>query len=483
MKKNKSTKAKNKRFVRILIILSLILVITIIGFKTRENSNKKIQEAAARDSFVSQSILVADNLKKEYTDIESLEEDDTVSFVSDAAIKTGKSEYYIRVNYGANCVNIYTKDDEKNYTVPYKAMICSTGISTPKSGTYQITYKYRWLRLFGNVYGQYSTRIVKNILFHSVPYFKQRADTLEYEEYDKLGTKASAGCIRLTVEDSKWIYDNIPSGTYVEFYSDPDNPGPLGKPKAQKISDNEECRDWDPTDPDKNNPWNGGSGIPSVTYTENKSNTKKNNSNKTNTSNNKTNNTSSNSSTNTKNNSTNTNTNNKNNNTNKTTTTNNIKDEVIKDNDKVNENKNSNKNNTIKDTNTTTNTNTDSSNNTTTEKPKPNTDENANTNTPPQNNNSNKVEETSKPIEKPNTNTNTNTNSNINTNTNTSNNNTNNKPNSNNTTPKPETTPPVKQDNTITQEKPKEPAKAPTTETTTPTSTTNSATGTQSSTQ
>ncbi|MBP3595878.1 MAG: L,D-transpeptidase [Clostridia bacterium] len=480
MKKNKSTKAKNKRFVRILIILSLILVITIIGFKTRENSNKKIQEAAARDSFVSQSILVADNLKKEYTDIESLEEDDTVSFVSDAAIKTGKSEYYIRVNYGANCVNIYTKDDEKNYTVPYKAMICSTGISTPKSGTYQITYKYRWLRLFGNVYGQYSTRIVKNILFHSVPYFKQRADTLEYEEYDKLGTKASAGCIRLTVEDSKWIYDNIPSGTYVEFYSDPDNPGPLGKPKAQKISDNEECRDWDPTDPDKNNPWNGGSGIPSVTYTENKSNTKKNTSNKTNTSNNKTNNTSSNSSTNTKNNSTNTNTNNKNNNTNKTTTTNNIKDEVIKDNDndKVNENKNSNKNNTIKDTNTTTNTNTDSSNDTTTEKPKPNTNENANTNTPPQNNNSNKVEETSKPIEKPNTNTNTNTSSNINTNTNTSNNTTT-KPNSNNTTPKPETTPPVKQDNTITQENPKEPAKAPTTETTSPTSTTNSATDTQ----
>ncbi len=31
----------------------------------------------------------------------------------------------------------------------------------------------------------------------------------------------------------------------------------FGKPQAQKISGNEEMRDWDPTDSDPNNPWNG----------------------------------------------------------------------------------------------------------------------------------------------------------------------------------------------------------------------------------
>ena len=163
--------------------------------------------------------------------------------------------YYIKVNYTQNVVTIYGKDSEGNYTKPVKAMVCSTGTATPKSGTYSITNKYTWRALYGGVYGQYSCRIVGSILFHSVPYTKNGdKSSLEYWEYDKLGTTASAGCIRLTVEDAKWIYDNCASGTKVEFYSD-SNPGPLGKPTAQKISSYEEVRGWDPTDPDKANPW------------------------------------------------------------------------------------------------------------------------------------------------------------------------------------------------------------------------------------
>ena len=63
------------------------------------------------------------------------------------------------------------------------------------------------------------------------------------------------GCIRLKVEDAMWIYNNCPSGTLVEFYSD-SNPGPLGKPTSLKISGYDSpYRDWDPTDPDNSNPW------------------------------------------------------------------------------------------------------------------------------------------------------------------------------------------------------------------------------------
>ena len=92
-------------------------------------------------------------------------------------------------------------------------------------------------------------------MFHSVPYVEESEDTLEYWEYDKLGTTASLGCVRLCVRDCKWIFDNCEVGTPVEFYAS-SNPGPLGKPTAQKISDNEECRNWDPTDTSPNNPWN-----------------------------------------------------------------------------------------------------------------------------------------------------------------------------------------------------------------------------------
>ena len=134
-------------------------------------------------------------------------------------------------------------------------MVCSTGRATPKSGTYSLkSTKHRWGALFGGVWGQYTTQIVGNILFHSVPYLSANSGNLEYWEYDKLGTTASAGCVRLRVCDAKWIYECMPAGTPVEFYSD-SNPGPLGKPGAQKISGNEACRGWDPTDPSANNPW------------------------------------------------------------------------------------------------------------------------------------------------------------------------------------------------------------------------------------
>lgn len=164
------------------------------------------------------------------------------------------SPYFIKVNYKANVVTIYTKDTNGNYTVPYKAMICSCGKYTPTSGIYKTSDKYVWRPLINNVYGHYATRIVNKILFHSVPYTSPNNDALEYWEYDKLGQTASAGCIRLTVKDAKWIYNNCPSGTMVEFYAD-STPGPLGKPTAQKISSNEECRNWDPTDPKEGNPW------------------------------------------------------------------------------------------------------------------------------------------------------------------------------------------------------------------------------------
>ncbi|UKI23754.1 MAG: L,D-transpeptidase [Anaerotruncus sp.] len=131
-------------------------------------------------------------------------------------------------------------------------MVCSVGKegNTP-SGTFKTSDKYTWRLLEGNVYGQYATRITGHILFHSVPYFEKSKDTLEYDEYNKLGVPASAGCIRLSVADAKWIYDNCPTKTTVEMY-DSDKKEPLAKPSAIKIDTSDTVkRNWDPTDPDK----------------------------------------------------------------------------------------------------------------------------------------------------------------------------------------------------------------------------------------
>ncbi len=161
--------------------------------------------------------------------------------------------YYIVVNYSSNVVTIYGKDENNEYTRPIKAMICSTGIATPRSGIYKLGARSKWRALFGNVYGQYAVNIVGNILFHSVPYLSTDNSTLEYWEYDKLGTSASAGCIRLKVEDALWIFNNCGRGTQVEFSASA--PTPLGKPGAKKISGYPDLRGFDPTDPASNNPW------------------------------------------------------------------------------------------------------------------------------------------------------------------------------------------------------------------------------------
>lgn len=166
-----------------------------------------------------------------------------------------KNKYYIKVNYGAQVVTVYTYDKNGNYTKPVKAFVCSTGAATPTSRVYRLSWKATWGKLFGNVWGHYCYQIVGDILFHSVPYLQAKNDTLVSAYYDRLGTKDSMGCIRLTTADAKWIYDNCATGTQVEFYSS-SNPGPLGKPTAKKVSNAPgDLKNWDPTDPDPKNPW------------------------------------------------------------------------------------------------------------------------------------------------------------------------------------------------------------------------------------
>lgn len=168
---------------------------------------------------------------------------------------TSTKPYVININRKQNVVIIYKNDGCGRFTEPVKAMVCSVGAcgETP-TGTFKTSDKYKWRFLFGDVYGQYATRITGHILFHSVPYFEKSKDTLEYEEYNKLGTAASAGCVRLCVADAKWIYDNCPSGTIVVIY-DSDEPEPLDKPVPVNIDISDNRRGWDPTDPDPNNPW------------------------------------------------------------------------------------------------------------------------------------------------------------------------------------------------------------------------------------
>ncbi len=171
------------------------------------------------------------------------------AFVSTAkSSKKNTPKYKIKINKQCCTVTIYKKENKK--FKPKKAMICSPGYATPE-GTFSLGEKMRWHTLMGPSYGQYCSRITGRVLFHSVWYYSCNSSAQCYREYNRLGTLASHGCVRLTVADAKWIYEKVPSGTPIIIYSS-SKPGPLGKPKAIKVSG---YSGWDPTDPDKNNPY------------------------------------------------------------------------------------------------------------------------------------------------------------------------------------------------------------------------------------
>lgn len=165
-----------------------------------------------------------------------------------------KNLYAIKVNRTANCVTVYTYDEKGKYTVPVRAMVCSTGLNNATiTGDYTIGIKTEWLFLVGDVFGRYISGISGDYLFHSVPYYTLNEQDLEVEEFNKLGEQASQGCVRLAVSDAKWIYDNCPTGTAVNIYDDAETAGPLGKPETIKITDFN--NKWDPTDSSKKCPY------------------------------------------------------------------------------------------------------------------------------------------------------------------------------------------------------------------------------------
>lgn len=87
---------------------------------------------------------------------------------------------------------------------------CSTGVnvSPTTKGEFVVGDRGEWFyseRLKSGA--KYWVRFNNHYLFHTVPMDKAKR-VLKGEDF--VGEKLSSGCIRHTIEDAKWIYDNIP---------------------------------------------------------------------------------------------------------------------------------------------------------------------------------------------------------------------------------------------------------------------------------
>lgn len=245
MKKNKTgTKKKHKNLWIVCIVAAVLLVamlVTLCILLNRDNgsSGNGSQHADMQNS--NWDDRIADLENEPISDMDVVYKDKTAS--------SGKP-YLIQVNKTQNCIIIYKKAKNGKYTEPEKAMICSVGYDTP-TGEFQTSDKYEWKIVNGNVWAQYATRIVGNVLFHSMPYASNTRDSLLTKYYNQLGSTFSASCIRLSAKDSQWIMQNCPAGTTVQIYES-DKKEPLEIPKAMIVP---EDAVWDPTDPDPANPY------------------------------------------------------------------------------------------------------------------------------------------------------------------------------------------------------------------------------------
>lgn len=238
----------------LIVIFSTLAIVLLDKPKPKDNNNTNIKSEEKTTTSQKES----SDFNSATTNPESIIDASTEATTEvKETLPSDQLPYLIMVNRAMNCVTVYTKDSTGQFTVPVKAMTCSVGREghdTPL-GTYVTSDQFIWAVMADYTRAQYVYRFKGPYLFHSVPYLSTSKDSLETEEFNKLGEPASLGCVRLCASDAKWIYENCDVNTTVILYDDESSPGPLGKPDTIKIPLDSPYKGWDPTDPDPANPW------------------------------------------------------------------------------------------------------------------------------------------------------------------------------------------------------------------------------------
>lgn len=95
----------------------------------------------------------------------------------------------------------------------------------------------------GKSYAEYLCRFKGAKCMHTVPYKKrQTTGHVNKTEFNKLGSVASAGCVRMPYKMAKFIYTCCPVGTPVKVFKGTKGKYPMGKPKKYTAT-----KDIDPT--------------------------------------------------------------------------------------------------------------------------------------------------------------------------------------------------------------------------------------------
>lgn len=174
-------------------------------------------------AFQEQNALKVDGIVGEMT-WNALFNDADVRGVNDEPKPQPPVPYAITVDVTNQVTTVYGLDENGEYTVVVRQMLCSTGTKANPSdvGDWVLSGRTaRWCDFpqWGG-HAQFWTKINASIAFHSVIYNSYDTMNLSVKSYNNLGKRASHGCIRLTVADAKWIYDNCGESVVVTITED-----------------------------------------------------------------------------------------------------------------------------------------------------------------------------------------------------------------------------------------------------------------------
>ncbi len=191
--------------------------ITILNSRTKKNLapglNTEKENSKEEDSNPQEEITSEENVQEEINKETNEYQQNGYQDVD----FSNSEDFRIEVNLSLQRVFIYYKDSL------IREMVASGGTEenpTPL-GEYTTNEKieYSFIPRF-DMGAYYWVRFYGAYLFHSVPFDEE--GNMILEEYEKLGNPASHGCIRLKMDEARWLYDNLPLGVRVLIYYEED---------------------------------------------------------------------------------------------------------------------------------------------------------------------------------------------------------------------------------------------------------------------
>ncbi len=163
----------------------------------------------------SEKVSVVDKIKIEPPKVKTAEEieiENVQAYVNETKNLTSQTDRLIWVDTEKNIVYAF-KGKSKEWKLE-KKMVCTDGKdSTPTvKGDFSVNGRGPWLTSYnGKVKAKYKVNFYGNYYFHSILFNSKGTKVVD----SRLGKSLSHGCVRLSVEDAKWIYDYIPDKTAV----------------------------------------------------------------------------------------------------------------------------------------------------------------------------------------------------------------------------------------------------------------------------